>query len=245
MAVAVEVLEHRHARLVRDTLDQAAPAARDDEVDVLRQRNHLTDRRAIRRFDDLHNGFWKFRRFEPSGNATCDRLVRARRFGATAQHHRVAALEAQARRVGGHIRARFVNDADDAQRHAHLADLNAGRTGAQVRDFAYRVRQLRDLAQAFGHRGDRLRRERQAVNQRRGEIRLLRVTHIGGVFFEDMALALQNRGGDGEKRIVFCRRGGARDGARSGARSAADSMHVFSNVQHLIHAAILPAMMMA
>ena len=44
-----------------------------------------------------------------------------------AQDGGVAGFQAQGSRVGGNVRAGFVDDADDAERHPHLADLDAGR----------------------------------------------------------------------------------------------------------------------
>src|SRR5213083_1527710 len=44
-----------------------------------------------------------------------------------AQDAGVARFQAQRRGVGGDVGARFVDDADHAQRHAHPADLDSGR----------------------------------------------------------------------------------------------------------------------
>jgi hypothetical protein len=68
-----------------------------------------------------------------------NRPVTADRFRATAQDRRVAGLQAQGGGVGGDVRARLVDDADHAQRHAHAADLDATRPELQVTDFADRV----------------------------------------------------------------------------------------------------------
>ena len=43
----------------------------------------------------------------------------------------------------------FVDDAEDAERHAHLADLDAGRAVFQVGDLADRIGQRRDLLHAW------------------------------------------------------------------------------------------------
>ena len=56
-----------------------------------------------------------------------NRGARARAFGAAAQDRRVAALQAQRGRVGRDVRPALVNDADDAERHAHARDLEAVR----------------------------------------------------------------------------------------------------------------------
>ena len=81
-------------------------------------------------------------------HASGDRRVAAQRLRAAAQDRRVAGLEAQRRGVGGHVRPRFVDDADHAERHAHAADLDAGGPVAQVGDLADRIGQRRDLREA-------------------------------------------------------------------------------------------------
>ena len=81
------------------------------------------------------------------------------------------ALRHSARGVGGHVGPRFVDDADHAERHAHPADLDAGRAVAQVGDLADRIGQRRDLLEPVRHRCDRLRREREAVDERRRRVR--------------------------------------------------------------------------
>ena len=133
VAHAVQVLDHRDARLAHQPLDQALAAARHDHVDVVLHGDELADRRAVGGLDHLHRGFGQSGRLQAFVHARGDRLVGVDRFRAAAQDRRVAGLEAQPGGVGGHVRARFVNDADHAERHAHLPDLDAGRAVAQVR----------------------------------------------------------------------------------------------------------------
>ena len=51
------------------------------------------------------------------------RLIGLHGLAATLEHHGVAGFQAQARRVSGHIGARFVDDADNPQGHAHFCNL--------------------------------------------------------------------------------------------------------------------------
>ena len=57
-------------------------------------------------------------------------VVAAQRLRAAAQDGGVAGLEAQPRGIRGHVRPRFVDDADHAERHAHAADLDAASAGS-------------------------------------------------------------------------------------------------------------------
>jgi len=54
VAVAVEVLDHRHARFGQQARNQALAAARDDDVDELAHGDQLADRGAVGGIDDLH-----------------------------------------------------------------------------------------------------------------------------------------------------------------------------------------------
>ena len=79
--------------------------------------------------------------------------VRGRR--GAAQHDRVARLQAQRGGVDRHVRARLVDDGDDAERHAHLAHVEAVGQAPAVDDLADRVGQRGDRAHAVGHRARR------------------------------------------------------------------------------------------
>ena len=162
-------------------------------------------------------------------HAAIARLLRMR-LGAAAQDRRVAGLEAQSRGVGGHVRPRLVDDADDAQRHAHQADLDAGRTELEVRDLADGIGQRRDFREAVRHRGDGLRRQRQPVDEGgvvpgrrcRGD-----VLGVGG---DELRLVAPEGGGRCGERGVLRPRIGARDVPRGRARGRSDTLHVGADV---------------
>ena len=155
VANAVEVLDHRDLRLACDPFDQAFATARHDHVDVLFIRDEEADGSAIDRGDHLDRGFRQAGCGQAFAHAGGNGLVAVQCLRPAAQDAGVAGLEAQRRGVGGHVRPRFVDDADDAERHAHLADLNAGRPVPQLADLADGVAQRRDLFEAFRHRCDR------------------------------------------------------------------------------------------
>ena len=92
--------------------------------------DQMADGGAVGRGDDLHRALGEAGGAQPLVHAVGNRLVAAQRFRAAAQDRRVAGLEAQRRGVGGDVGPRLVDDADDTQRHAHLADLDAARAVA-------------------------------------------------------------------------------------------------------------------
>ena len=123
VADAIVMFDHRHARERDDGFDETFAAARDDQVEPLVHLREGGDAFAIGERDELDRVFGRACRGECGG----DRAVRMNRFAATAKNRGVTGLETKRGRVGGDIRAAFVNDADGADRHAHLLDANAVR----------------------------------------------------------------------------------------------------------------------
>ena len=78
-----------------------------------------------------------------------NRAVAVYGLAAAAQDAGVAGFQAQGGGIGGYVRPRFVDDADDAERYAHFADLKAVRAGAEFVHFSHGVGQGGNLAQAF------------------------------------------------------------------------------------------------
>ncbi len=210
MTDAVQMLDHRYLRFLHQAFDQALAAAWHDHVDVLRHRDQFADCGAVGGLDDLH----RVGRQTGAGQSFLDqfgeRLIAMDRFRTAAQDGGVAALDAQAGRIDRHVRTRFVDDADHAQRHAHLTDLDPGRAVFHVRDFADRIGQCDDLFQSFGHGRNRLIGQRQTVQQgfcqtiRLGRFQIL---PIGGA---QRVGITPNRGGDQRQRAVLGRGVGLR-----------------------------------
>ena len=109
-----------------------------------------------------------------------------KRFLAAAKDDRVAALDAQRRRIDRHVRPRFVNEEDDAQRHADLHHLQTVRPLRRLAYLTHRVRQRGHLPQSLRGRGDPLWRESEAVNGRRIQPEGSRRGYIFRVGFEQV-----------------------------------------------------------
>jgi hypothetical protein len=169
VAVAVEVLDHRHLRLAADPLDQALAAARNDDVDRFRRGDQVTDRRPVGRLDQLHRVGRQAGLLQRGLDQLPERDVRVDRFRAAAQDAGVAALDRERRRLDRHVGAALVDHAEHAERHPHAADRDAARPLAQLGDLADRVRHRGDLVAAGGGGLDDARCQLQAVGQRRGE----------------------------------------------------------------------------
>ena len=141
------------SRLGGQLRELLAPAPRDEADAALRQARRSTASAAIR----------------ASAAFECDRR------GGAAQDDRVARLQAQRGGVDRHVRARLVDDGDDAERHAHLAHVEAVGQAVAVDHLADRVGERGDLADRRGAiAADALLVEAQAVEQRVAELRVAR-----------------------------------------------------------------------
>jgi hypothetical protein len=233
----MQMFDHRNSRIVHQAFDQALAAARDDHVDVVAHRDQLAHCCTIGGCNHLHAGVRQTGRLEPFPDAGRDRLVGADRFAAATQDRGIARLEAEARSVCGHIRARFINDADHAERHAHSAYLYAGRTISQVGDDAHRVGQGGDLLQAFCHAGNGAFPKGQPVQQ--GFAKTLRsgLGHVFAVGGEECCLVAPNCSGHRQQRRVLGRRIGCRDHPAGFPCGAAHAVHIGLDVQlfHIKH----------
>ena len=148
--------------------------------------------------------------------------VRVRGGRRAAQHDRVARLEAQRGGVDRHVRARLVDDGDDAERDAHLAHLEPVREPRALDHLADRVGQRDDLADPARHPGDPAAVEREPVHQRVGEPRLAARLEVAGVGLEDLGRARLERVGDREQRAVLGGRVERGQLARGGLGGAAE-----------------------
>jgi hypothetical protein len=121
----------------------------------------------------------------------------------TAQDDRVAGLQAQGSGVDRDVRARLIDDRDDAERHPNLAHVQSVGKPGPVDHLADRVGQRRDLAHARGHVLDPAGAEREAIQQRVGKAAVLARLQIAGVGLEDLVGALHERHRDRLERSVL------------------------------------------
>ena len=163
-------------------------------------------------------------------HARGDRLVAVDRFGAAAQDRRIARLEAQAGGVRRHVRTRFVDDADDTERHAHQADLDARRavlesvispTGSGSAAMASTPAAIAAMPSASS-----VKRSTKACvvsgGDRRGD-----VLGIGGAKRRGVVADSGRHGGE---RGVLRPGVRPRDGGGGGARRRSDALHVGAHV---------------
>jgi hypothetical protein len=151
-------------------------------------------------------------------------------FGSAAQDAGVARLQAQACRVRGHVRARFVDDADDAERHAHAADLDAGRAAREAADFADGIFQRRDVFQPPGHLLDGAGGERQPVDERGVAPFLRGLRDVGAVRLDQFRAAGADFRGHRAQRAVLGVGVRARERPRGIPRGTAQLAHVGRDV---------------
>ncbi len=231
------MLDHRNARLTVDALNQALATARHDHVDVLLHGDQFAHRGAVGGLDHLHGGFGQTGFAQALAHAGGDRPVRANGLRAAAQNASVTALQTQTGGVRRHVRPRLVDDADDTQRHAHAAHLDARRPIGEAAHLAHGIGQGGDLLEAGGHVLNALRSQREAVDHRCIETGGLRSRHIVGVGAEQRGRLAANGGGHDRQCAVLGIGVGARQGAARLAGGAAQALHVSGDVSDVSHGA--------
>ena len=203
VAHALVVLDHRHARVLGDEPDQALATARDGQVDDVVELQQLEHGLAAQVGDQGEHGRIQARLADGPLQGRGDRGVGVDRLRAAAQDHAVAGLDAQRRRVGGHVRARLVDHGDDAQRHAHALDPDAVGAGLAAGDLADRVRQRGDLAQRPGDAGQARGIQGQAIEHRAARSPCaggLEVARVGGE--DGVGVVLQRPRHRHEQRVL-------------------------------------------
>ena len=162
VAVADAGLDDGHGRLGDDGLDEVGAAARDEQVDQAAGGHQGADGAvaALEEADGVRGQALALERVAQHGD---DGAVGVGGGAAAAQDDGVAGLQAEAGGVDGDVGAGLVDHADDAHRHAHLADLEAVGEGGAADDLADRVGQGGDVAQRLGHGGDARGVEAEAV----------------------------------------------------------------------------------
>ena len=230
MAVAVEVLDHRHTGFGKQARDQPLTAARHDHIDVLAHGDELADRGPVGGVDHLHHLGRQTGAGQRFLDQRGDRAIAANGLGAAAQDRGIARFKAQRRRVGGHVRTRFVDDADNAQRHAHFSDLDAARAELELADFADRIGQSGDLFNAFSHRLDALLAQGEAVEQSGLQPCGPCCGNILGIRGEQGRAFAPDCCRQGQQSGIFNARIGTGDGTRGGTGLGADTAHVVFDV---------------
>jgi hypothetical protein len=234
VAVAVQVLDHRHARFGQQAGDQALAAARHDDVDEFAHGDQLADRSTVSGIDDLDAFGGQAGGLQAFLDQCGDGAVAADGFRAAAQDGRVAGLQAQRGSVGGDVRTGFVDDADDAKRHAHLADLDARWHELELTHFANRVGQLGHLFDTFGHAVDALFRQCQAVEHGGFEAGGTGGGKIFGIGGDQRGFFAADGGGDVQQCGVLFRGRCGGEAARGSAGLAADSLHVVLDIHGFV-----------
>jgi hypothetical protein len=212
------VLDHRHTRALGHEADQPLAAARDDQVDLGLALHQQLDDGAIGVADDLRRRGRQAGGLEPGGQAVAQRGIGARRLGATAQDHRIAAAQTQRKGVGGHVGARLVDDGDHAERDALAADQQSIGTPLERVDRAERIRLGGHRAHGGRLRGQAALVEAQAIEHGGREpcgLRRVEVGAIGGQHGRHATVEDIGRGHDG---VLALRRGCSSDhaGGRAG-----------------------------
>src|SRR5712692_5319115 len=140
-------------------------------------------------------------------------------------HDGVAGLHAEPGGVGRDVRARLVDERDDAQRDADAGDLEAVRPAPRLDDHPHGVRERGDLAEPLRHLLDAGLAERQAVEERARGAAAPGALDVAAVRFEERRGLLDEPVRHLEERVVLDAGRAERERARGLARRAGLPFH--------------------
>ncbi len=242
VAIALQVTDHRHARLLLDACDEVLASARHDDVDVVGHAlEHVADGLAVLRRDQLDARQRQARRTQAFLEAGVDGPARCRALRAAAKDHRIGGLEAQRPGVRRHVRPALVDDADHAERHADPLDAQPVRPLPLGQDAPDGIRQGRDLLQARRHRLQAARVEAQPVEQRAADAPRLRRSHVGRIGLENRGRSQADGAGRGLERGVACSCRRLREHAGGLGRGPAHVLHHRADASRVRHPPASPA----
>ena len=227
VADAFEMREHRHARLLLHARRPGScrRAARCTSMLPSRPASIMPTAARSRVGTSEIAASGRFGLAQALGQRCMDGARRAVAVRAAAQDHGVAGLQRQRAGVGGDVRPAFVDDADDAERHAHALDGHAVRPRPGFGDLADRIGQLADDVEALGHRLDALVVQRQPVEERGGQPAALPSAMSSALAARIFGLAGADRRGHRRERAVLLLGRRKRQHPRGGLRVAADRVH--------------------
>ena len=218
--------EYRHARFRLHAGDQALAAARHDDVDgAIKPGEHLSDCGAIARRHQLDCRFRQSGLAQTLAEGSDDGAACAQAVGAAAQDRRVAGFQGERAGVCRYVRAAFIDDADDAERHAHALDGHAVRPRPGFSDSSDRVLERRNRIDCRGDRLDALGIECEPVEKSAGHAGGARLGDILGIGGEDARRLSPHRLCHGRERPIFLSCWGERQSAGSGSRRLTDFTH--------------------
>ena len=218
VADPLEVLDHRDGRLRGEPGDEALAAARNEDVDLALGADEGAHEFAVAALEHLHALGRELRFRESVAHEGGEEEIRSEGLRAAAKQNGVSGLDGERRRVDRHVRARFVDHGEDAERHAHAAHDDARRLGHEVFHAADRIGQRRDLTAARRHRGDRFFREGESVEEGFVAPGDARGFHVLGVDAQNFRGVPFNAVGEPRERFVARGRGAGGQRMRSGAR---------------------------
>ena len=205
VADAIEVFDDRHPGLGTDPLNQPLAATGHDDIHVFRHGDQCPHRGAVHRVHHLYGVFWQFGNRQPLLDAAGNGPVGVNGLTATAQNHGIAGFQAEAGRLHSDVGARFVDDADDAQRHTHFTHLDTTGDVFKIINGTDRVGQGSDLTQPLNHGVDPGISQFQAVKHGGIQPSLLTSSQVLAVGLLQFGTLSLKRLGDGQQCLVFQR----------------------------------------
>ena len=226
MTQPFEVADDGHARFVLHAGDEALAATGDDNVEAaIEAGEDVPDGGAVGGLHQLDRVFGQadFGKARTHGVGNNARGVEALR--AAAQDHRVGGAQAKCAGISRHVRAALIDDADDADGHAHARESETVGLGPVGQHCADRIGQASDVGHALRHRLDAGRREFETIEHGAADAFHARGVHVLCVGGEDLRRDGADAGGHGLEGGGARLRSGLGHGGGSSARGLTHGKH--------------------
>ena len=153
--------------MLGDEADEPLTTARDDQVDEVVELQQLDKFSSVRRGEDLNRAGRETGTCERIGDHLTDGEIGVLGLGATLEEDGVPGADGECSSVARDVRAGFVDDGDDAQRHANTGDAEAVGADGALGDLANGIGLACYLAHSSCHARNPCRVEREPVEHRR------------------------------------------------------------------------------
>ena len=157
----------------------------------------------LRKIDELDRSLRHARMISGLRQKRTDCRIGSDRLRTAAQDHGISRLQAKRRRIRSHVGTRFINDADDPQRHSHTADFQAIRAHRGIIAPQDRIRKGGRLPKPLRHLGNAPFIQHETIQIGAAQALLPRILQVLRIFCQHKLRALFQRIRHGQKRLIL------------------------------------------
>mmetsp|Transcript_28776 Transcript_28776/g.54625 ORF Transcript_28776/g.54625 Transcript_28776/m.54625 type:complete len:451 (-) Transcript_28776:2150-3502(-) len=232
---AFEVGKDGNTRLALHQPHKTLAATGHNHIDGVGHGQHFAHRGAVAGGHKLHGVLRQVCVAQALLQSRVDGFGRMKPFGAAAQDHRIARLEAQRAGICRHIGPAFIDHTHDAQRRAHPLDIEARGLGPIGKDFAHGVGLFGHGAQAVDDALNAVLCQVQTVHHGVRQPFVAAIVHVLGIGGDDVGAIGPDMLGRTDQGGMFARGAGKGEGRRRRFGALADVGHETGDICEIFH----------